>query len=70
MTRKDFQLIADVIANVEFRDGGLSTLVDDFANALAQTNAAFDRKRFIAACQSSTKHWTQPTPRLVSKSKA
>lgn len=52
MTRRDFQLIADVLS-----DDGTPRLTDDqlrvlalrFADALAGTNQHFDRDRFMAA---------------------
>ena len=63
MTRKDFQLIADVVRNLrtfEARDAEMSedvahavrwtTVADKLASALATTNPRFDRERFIEAC--------------------
>lgn len=45
MTRKDFETIAHVLnANVATLE-----LVQDFADALAETNVNFDRTRFIEA---------------------
>jgi hypothetical protein len=61
MTRKDFQLIADIIANLPPATGGealedfgphlvdRNLLVDRFANALEHTNDRFDRDRFKTA---------------------
>ena len=52
MTRKDFQMIADVVAttlatvSVESRQ----CLALDFAAQLAKTNTRFDSRRFVEAC--------------------
>jgi hypothetical protein len=55
MTKKDFELIANVIANLIPDDEGdvvfVSGVVEDFVNALAAVNPRFDRERFINACQ-------------------
>lgn len=59
MTRKDFQMIAGVLADVgsvfvntgsDEADEVLAVIVDAFADALAGTNPAFDRARFLSAC--------------------
>ena len=57
MTKKDFDLIARVFAdlNSDFNNGGddsvsLSLVVGELADALATTNGAFDRERFLVAC--------------------
>jgi len=57
MTRKDFQLIADVIKPWVTRDGTpgvedalCASIARDFADRLASTNPNFDRARFLAAC--------------------
>lgn len=57
MTRKDFELIARVFSdlNADFNNGGsdsvsLSLVAEELADALATTNGAFDRVRFLAAC--------------------
>lgn len=57
MTRKDFQLVADVIARLsaDFNNGGedtvsLSLVAEEMADALATTNPNFDRARFLTAC--------------------
>ncbi len=50
MTRRDFQLIADVLAetrNIEATSRDL--YVRAFADALKSTNERFDHERFIAA---------------------
>lgn len=52
MTRKDFVFLADVITNLAW---GLDAteqryVAESFANRLPETNGAFDRKRFLAAC--------------------
>ena len=57
MTRKDFQLIADVLARLsaDFTNGGedtvsLSLVAGELADALAGTNERFARAKFLAAC--------------------
>lgn len=55
MTRKDFVLIADVIATAKLMDGvpahwNRSDIAHAFADRLASTNPNFDRARFIDAC--------------------
>jgi len=50
MTRKDFSLLAEVIANLSFDEDVRAGIAEDFANALAQTNPRFNKDRFIAAC--------------------
>ena len=54
MTRKDFQLIADVLnAHADKpvdHDAVLKDLAHDFARALAETNPRFDQQRFVMAC--------------------
>ena len=58
MTRKDFELIADAIKNMkDSRDGedwtingALYPFAVQLADALATTNAQFDRARFLKAC--------------------
>ena len=54
MTRKDFQLIADVLRDLDanvgaFHPGYAREAATAFANALATTNPRFDRQRFLAA---------------------
>lgn len=55
MTRKDFQLIADVIAQFQPEDGKAMVSPDlmagAMATALATTNPNFDRERFLKACK-------------------
>lgn len=46
MTRKDFILIASVIAGLKDRE----TVALAFATALAAANSGFDRERFLKAC--------------------
>jgi len=48
MTRKHFQLIADVLRD----SGAAADLVFAMADALATTNPNFDRDRFLEACKS------------------
>lgn len=57
MTRKDFQLIADVFNNSQQRFPHSSNehmilegVAVDMARSLRTTNAAFDKDRFMAAC--------------------
>ena len=57
MTRKDFQLIADVMARLsaDFTNGGedtvsLSLVAEELADALAGTNDRFNREMFLKAC--------------------
>jgi len=52
MTRKDFELIADVIANkLGFLSRGDHTFVaESFADRLKTTNPNFDYNRFLKAC--------------------
>jgi hypothetical protein len=59
MTRKDYVLIAGVIQNAnytasKFKDtSGASMLTHvaiELSDALAETNPAFDRVRFLSAC--------------------
>ena len=55
MTKKDFELIADVISDMKRdstrRDGlVLEATAKRMADALATTNGAFKRERFLAAC--------------------
>ena len=54
MTRKDFNLIADVISAVRTEtdgtvDGILDNMTRKFADVLAGTNGTFDRGRFERA---------------------
>jgi hypothetical protein len=61
VTRRDFELIAQVIASSGSRfksDTAHAGFAADVAEALARTNDRFDRSRFIAACQPS---WTVGT---------
>lgn len=52
MTRKDFQLIAGIIANLDevIEPEGLRILAEEMADGLATTNPAFNRPLFIKAC--------------------
>lgn len=54
MTKKDFQLIADVLRRLRddldhLGEDDHKYITDAFANALDRTNDRFDRDRFIAA---------------------
>jgi hypothetical protein len=54
MTRKDFQLIADVIAQFTKHDGHTmispALIAGELATALSGTNDRFDREKFLTAC--------------------
>ena len=51
MTRKDYQLIADVIAVNWFGSAELKAdLANNLADKLEQDNPRFDRARFLTAC--------------------
>lgn len=52
MTRKDFQLIADVLRNAdEIIDAdAMEALASMFTARLVETNPNFDRARFLTAC--------------------
>ena len=52
MTRKDFQLIADVVANTlaTVKPEARQCLALDFANALKTTNPRFNVEMFVKAC--------------------
>jgi hypothetical protein len=50
MTRKDFALIADVIAGAPLSADNKTIIAVDLAKALATTNDAFDFDRFYKAC--------------------
>ena len=61
MTRKDYRLIADVIANLdEMVDREtLEAIAENFADALAQENPRFDRKIFLANTTISDKRYQE-----------
>jgi hypothetical protein len=57
MTRKDYVLIADTLANLmsDFNNGGedsvsLSLVAQELADTLEADNPRFDRERFLTAC--------------------
>jgi len=54
MTRKDFQLIADVLSKhtsvTIAKDLVVEAIALDFAHALKATNPRFDVQRFVDAC--------------------
>ena len=51
MTRKDFQLIADVIATSWHASAdSRRELAENMADALAGTNPRFNRETFLTAC--------------------
>lgn len=57
MTRKDYELLAEVLSNLndDFNNGGsdevsLALVAGNIANALQLENPRFDRLRFLVAC--------------------
>jgi len=48
MTRKDYQLIAQVFARANFNS--IDLLARDLATELEAENPRFDRARFLSAC--------------------
>jgi len=53
MTRKDYNLIAEVLRDsldLIVDDLALEALASNFADELATDNPRFDRARFLAAC--------------------
>lgn len=55
MTRKDFELIAEIISNMPETDSGLYSKQDvafAFADSLRLTNPAFSKQRFYEAATS------------------
>ena len=52
MTRKDYQLIANVITNLDevIDPIAFEVLVENMAEALQADNPRFDSKRFASAC--------------------
>jgi hypothetical protein len=51
MTRKDFELIAQVIASSEYYSADYrNNLAREMAEALATTNPAFNEDKFLKAC--------------------
>ncbi len=56
MTRKDFQLIADAVQQMNFPDNHVERkptkahVARTLADRLALTNDRFDREKFLAAC--------------------
>ena len=55
MTRKDFQLIADVVATVDDMNAR-NELALNFVTKLYDTNEKFDSVRFLKACQVNIKN--------------
>ena len=53
MSRKDFKLIAEVLANSGV-DDSWEDLVADFIVALGRTNSAFSAEKFWEACHDQT----------------
>jgi hypothetical protein len=49
MTRKDFQMIADVVKNISDENTRNATAMD-FAHRLQNVNPRFDIVRFVKAC--------------------
>ncbi len=59
MSRKDFQLIAGILRDIQTHDDGetvnLVAVVEAFANGLACTNSQFKRQLFIDAALGKVK---------------
>lgn len=51
MTRKHFQMIADILANPRLDPEVRSELVSEFVRMLSGLNPRFDSARFKEACQ-------------------
>ena len=55
MTRKDFQLIANVFKERGYKETrcrkGMFVFAQDIADALTTTNPRFDREKFLKACE-------------------
>ncbi len=51
MTRKDFQMIADVVKNIDDHKARHAVAMD-FALKLKDVNPRFDISRFVGACNS------------------
>lgn len=51
MTKKDFELIADVIKKMQSLGNNHLYVADMFAEALGKTNPLFDNQRFLKACE-------------------
>ena len=49
MTRKDFQLVADIL-KMHVTSHTAQAMALDFAQAFQKTNPRFDKKRFLDAC--------------------
>jgi hypothetical protein len=57
MTKKDFELIAEVIAHSWHGSAELKRdLANNMANALAGTNDRFDSSKFVKACLDGGQH--------------
>jgi hypothetical protein len=50
MTKKDYQLIAQAIADTWCDAAAQLAIAENIAKALADTNPLFDRDRFLAMC--------------------
>lgn len=50
MTRKDYELIAQAIANVWCDSEAQMAIAESLASELEQENPRFDRSRFLSAC--------------------
>lgn len=50
MTRRDFELIAGVVATLPLGGADRLVVAQAFADRLPETNARFDRARFVSAC--------------------
>ena len=67
MTRKDYVLIARVIANLDeiVDDFTREVIAEQFATALEATNPNFDFDRFFKACKMSDKHMDEVRKQLL-----
>jgi hypothetical protein len=54
MTKRDYELIAKVVADAELPKDQRARLAMQFAAALRGTNERFDVERFTAACMGET----------------
>lgn len=50
MSRKDYVLVAEVLARYDTNTHSISQVVEALALAFASDNASFDRLRFLKAC--------------------
>lgn len=63
MTRKDFQIIADVISNMPIVPSK-DTIAQEFAKVLKTTNPNFNYDRFMTACLAQSQGRVTTKPQL------